>query len=62
MNVLHGRIAIYVAGHLPFTVTSSGPQSLGFIANSVSSPIGRFVVSALYRPPSSPVSFLITCA
>ena len=56
-----GEIAIYVACHLPLTVISSSPQSLEFLAISVSSPIGQFVVSALYRPPSSPVSFLITC-
>ena len=52
-----GGVIIYVAGHLQFKVISSGPHSLEFLAISVSSPFGQFVVSVLYRPPSSPVSF-----
>ena len=52
-----GGVAIYVASHLSFTVISSGPHSLEFIAISVSSAFGQFVVCVLYRPPSSPVSF-----
>ena len=52
-----GGVAIYVAGHLPFSVISSGPQSLEFLVISVSSSFDQFVVSALYRPSSSPVSF-----
>ena len=44
-----GGVIIYVAGHLPFTVISSGPHSLQFSAISVSSPFGQFVVSVLYR-------------
>ena len=52
-----GGVIIYVAGHLPFKVISSGLHSLEFLAISVSSPFGQFVVSVLYRPPSSPISF-----
>ena len=52
-----GGVIIYVAGHLPFKVISTGPHSLEFLAISVSLPFGQFVVSVLYRPPSSPVSF-----
>ena len=37
--------------------SQSSPHSLQFLAISVSSPFGQFVVSVLYRPPSSPVSF-----
>ena len=56
-----GGVIIYVAGHLPFTVISSGPHFLEFLAISVSSPFGQFVVSCIDRPhpmyrlPSSPV-------
>ena len=52
-----GGVIIYVACHLPFTVISSGPHFLQFLGISVSSPLGQFVVSVLYRLPSSPVSF-----
>ena len=49
---------IYVAGHLHFTVISSVPYSLEFLAISVSFLFGQFVVSVLYRPPSSLVSLI----
>ena len=38
-------VIIYVTDHLPFTVISSGPHSLQFLAISVSSPFGQFAVS-----------------
>ena len=50
-----GGVIIYVADPLPFTVISSGLHSLQF---SAISPFGQFVVSVLYRPPSSPVSLI----
>ena len=39
-----GGFIVYAAGHLPFTVTSSGPHFLEFLAVSVSSPFGQFAV------------------
>ena len=45
------------ASHLAFTVISSGPLSLEFLAISVKSISGPFVVSVLYRSPSSSVYF-----
>ena len=52
-----GGVAIYVAVHIPFTVISSGPHSLEFLAISISHPFGHFVASVLYRPPSSSTTY-----
>lgn len=52
-----GGIAIFIASHFSFQLISSGPHSLEFLALCVKHVSGNFVVSVLYRPPSSPVSF-----
>ena len=52
-----GGIAIFIASHLSFQVISSGPYFLEFLALCIKCTSGNFVVSVLYRPPSSPGSF-----
>ncbi len=43
-----GGVAIYVASHLPLSVVSSGSYCLEFLAISVKTPYGQFVVAVLY--------------